>query len=113
MCELIALGNSGVLSPEEWLASNICNGEPVGFDPSVLSHSLYLKYSEVLVYYVAIRFATMLFVRVQKAMENGCGGLLQGLDCNLVDEVWGDARPPLPNNAVIILGMEYAGKIGN
>lgn len=58
-----------------------------------------------------MRFGTVLFVHVQKAMENGSGGVLQGVDSNLVDEVWGDARPLPPSDPVIILGTEYAGKI--
>ena len=31
-------------------------------------------------------------------MKNGLGGVFQGIDCNLVDRVWGTSRPPLPNN---------------
>lgn len=43
-------------------------------------------------------------------MQNGCGGLLRGIDCNLIDKVWGNSRPPLPCGALRILGEEYSGE---
>lgn len=42
------IGNDGVASPDEWLASNIPTGEVIGFDPNLISHATYLKYSKVI-----------------------------------------------------------------
>lgn len=49
--------------------------------------------------------------------KKGGAGLI-GIQKNLVDEAWGDEKPPRPNNPVIVLSDEYAGqrfqeKIGN
>lgn len=38
------------------------------------------------------------------------GAQLIGVKTNLVDLVWGDERPPRPNEKVSILDIEYAGK---
>lgn len=37
------------------------------------------------------------------------GSNLVGIEANLVDLVWGDDRPPRPNEKVKVLGLEFAG----
>lgn len=38
------------------------------------------------------------------------GSSLVGLENNLIDLIWGDERPPRPNEKVKVLGVEFAGK---
>ena len=38
------------------------------------------------------------------------GSELKGIPTNLVDVVWGDDKPPRPNEKVKVLALDYAGK---
>ena len=46
---------------------------------------------------------------VEKIKKKG-GKDLVAIATNLVDKVWGDKKPPRPNEPVKVLGMEHAGK---
>lgn len=45
---IVFIGNAGVPSPEEWLASNIPNEAFIGFDPNLISDMAFWTYSKVL-----------------------------------------------------------------
>lgn len=47
--------------------------------------------------------------KLSESLEKG-GSKLVGIDQNLVDIVWGDERPPRPNEKVKVHPAEYAGK---
>lgn len=44
---IVFIGNAGVPSPEEWLASNIPNEAFIGFDPNLISDMTFWTYSKV------------------------------------------------------------------
>lgn len=45
----------------------------------------------------------------EKIKKKGGSGLV-GVPTNLVDVIWGNERPPRPNEPVHTLGLEFAGK---
>lgn len=103
------VGIDGVLSPAEWLALNCPEGMVIGFDPTLMSHATFLKYSKVLAL-VDVYLYDAVGVCFFKALQNGQGAVLHSVDENLVDIVWSKLRPPLPNSDLRILIEEYSGK---
>jgi Xaa-Pro aminopeptidase len=72
-----------------WLAKNCKEGEVIGVDGNLIS--------------------TRLWNSLNSSIEtSGC--TLKPVSQNLVDLVWGDAQPAAPQNKIIPLDIQYAGK---
>lgn len=87
---LLKTGLQDVPTWQEWAAAEAAGGKTVGVDPTVISPSL----------------ADDLAETVTKAGGQGPVALAE----NLVDAVWGDARPPRPSEPVFCLAAKYTGK---
>ena len=73
-----------------WLAANLPSGAVVGIDPNVVSASAF---------------------RSMQTLLDRAGISLSTVRRNLVDEVWGGAKPPTPSGApVFVLGLQYTGE---
>ncbi|KAJ9643056.1 hypothetical protein H2199_004578 [Coniosporium tulheliwenetii] len=88
--ELLKQGLQDVPTWQEWAADQSEGGKRVGVDPTVITAPDARKLSE-------------------KIKKKG-GAELMAVEENLVDVVWGKAKPPRPNEMVKILGTEFAGK---
>ena len=87
--ELMRSRQPGVLELEEYIATALPEGSKVGVDPTTMS------------------------VTGFKALLEACKP--KNIDivthtANLVDEVWGAQRPPVPNNPIIVHGEPWAGE---
>ena len=87
--ELLKQGLDDVPTWQEWTAERAEGGKAVGVDSTLLPAP-------------EAR-------RLEEKIKKG-GGRLVGSTTNLIDEVWGSARPPRPNEKVRVLGLEFAGK---
>ncbi|KAL1839947.1 hypothetical protein VTJ49DRAFT_991 [Mycothermus thermophilus] len=87
---LLKTGLQDVPTWQEWAAEEAAGGKVVGVDPSLIPSSVAEKLDE----------------SVQKA--GGAG--LKAVTENLVDLVWGDARPARSSNPVTLLPEKYSGK---
>ncbi|KAL8974303.1 MAG: hypothetical protein Q9197_001448 [Variospora fuerteventurae] len=87
---LLKTGLEDVPTWQEWTAEQSGGHKTVGVDPTVITALEARKLTE-------------------KIKRKG-GAQLIGVKTNLVDLVWGDERPPRPNEKVSILDIEYAGK---
>jgi Xaa-Pro aminopeptidase len=75
---------------QEWAAEQAQNNKLVGVDPTVISAPEARKLSE----------------KIKK-----CGGRdLVAIEENLIDIVWGEDRPPRPDQSIKLLGQQFAGK---
>jgi Xaa-Pro aminopeptidase len=88
--ELQKIGEPGVLEFEDWLASTLKPTQVVGADPNVFSDEAYQRLEKTL------RGNSI----VLKAMEKQ----------DLVEAIWGEARPELPKTPVRPHPVKYAGK---
>ena len=86
--ELFRMGDAGVPEMEDWLGAVLPEGARVGADPSVFSVGGWKNISNSL---------------------EGHGVILTAVDQDLVEDVWGDARPALPASAVKAHPVEFAG----
>ncbi|KAG5190477.1 peptidase [Tribonema minus] len=89
---LMRAGQPGTPTIQAWLAGNVAEGGRVGVDPLVHSAT----------------FASELSAELGKA-----GVSLSPLspqDPNPVDQVWGEARPPLPDGPLRVHPLKYAGE---
>jgi Xaa-Pro aminopeptidase len=87
---LLKQGLQDVPTWQEWSADQSEGSKVVGVDPTVISAPEARKLSE-------------------KIKKRG-GQELVAIDENLVDSIWGADRPPRPNELVIVLGQQYAGR---
>jgi Xaa-Pro aminopeptidase len=87
---LLKQGLQDVPTWQEWAADQAQEDKVVGVDPTVISASDARKLAE-------------------KIKASG-GADLVAVEENLVDIVWGGERPPMPNQAVKLLGLGFAGK---
>ncbi|KAF2965765.1 hypothetical protein GQX73_g7791 [Xylaria multiplex] len=87
---LLKQGIQDVPTWQEWSAEQAEAGKTVAVDPTLLTSLAADKLSE-------------------KIEKNG-GKVLVAVAENLVDLVWGSDKPPRPNEPVIILDKEFAGK---
>lgn len=71
-----------------WILEEVTDGEAVGFDPFILSISEWESYNE--------------------AFE-GSGRILKSITTNLVDIVWGNQRPPLPESEIYSVPDDFVG----
>ncbi|EPS39037.1 hypothetical protein H072_7191 [Dactylellina haptotyla CBS 200.50] len=88
--ELLKQGMPEVPTWSEWVAKESAGGKTVGVDASLLpfTNSKSLQ---------------------AKIVKKG-GKALVGMEENLIDKVWGAARPPRPSEPVLILDKKFAGK---
>ena len=86
--ELMKSGMPDVPKLSEWLASTLCKGDRVGFDPDVLSRKTHTDLLEDL---------------SRKGIE------LLPIEENLVDEIWTD-RPAISNRPVRVIEEMHAGE---
>jgi Xaa-Pro aminopeptidase len=87
---LLKQGLQDVPTWQEWAAEQAQDDKIVGVDPTVISAPDARKLSE-------------------KIKKSG-GRELVAIENNLVDIVWGNDRPPRPDNPVRLLEQQYAGK---
>ncbi|KAI1375761.1 aminopeptidase-like protein [Hypoxylon crocopeplum] len=87
---LLKQGLQDVPTWQEWSADQAAGGKVVAVDPTLLTSGTAKKLSE-------------------KIKKSG-GKELAPVEVNLVDKVWGDHRPPHPNEPIIVLGENFAGK---
>ncbi|KAI4279649.1 MAG: hypothetical protein LQ337_000091 [Flavoplaca oasis] len=87
---LLKQGLEDVPTWQDWTAEQSEGHKTVGVDPAVITAPEARKLSE-------------------KIKKKG-GAELLGVKANLVDLVWGDERPPRPNENVSVLDIEFAGK---
>lgn len=87
---LLKQGLQDVPTWQEWSAEQSEGGKIVGVDPTVISAPEARKLAE----------------RIKKRG----GGDLVAVEENLVDQVWGAARPPMPSEPVKILTQQFSGK---
>ncbi|KAM4696110.1 xaa-Pro aminopeptidase 2 [Rhinophrynus dorsalis] len=71
-----------------WIQEELKSGEKIGFDPFLFSIDEWESYSKSI---------------------QGSGRILLSIPTNLVDKVWGDQRPPLPNTEIYSLRDEFVG----
>ncbi|OTB08479.1 hypothetical protein M426DRAFT_317103 [Hypoxylon sp. CI-4A] len=88
--ELLKQGLLDVPTWQEWSADQAADGKVVAVDPTLLTSGAAKKLSD-------------------KIKKSG-GKELAAVEDNLVDIVWGDSRPPLPNEPIIVLDEKFAGK---
>ncbi|KAF2841489.1 putative Xaa-Pro aminopeptidase P [Patellaria atrata CBS 101060] len=88
--ELLKQGLQDVPTWQEWTADQSEGGKTVGVDPTVITASDARKLAD-------------------KIKKKG-GAELKSVKENLVDAVWGDAKPARPDENVKVLGLEFAGK---
>ncbi|KAH8702372.1 putative Xaa-Pro aminopeptidase P [Talaromyces proteolyticus] len=86
---LLKSGLEGVPTWQEWTAEQADGGKVVGVDPTVITAASARKLSDSLA-------------------KNGAK--LVGIEQNLVDQVWGEERPPRPSEKVKVHPEKYAGK---
>lgn len=87
---LLKQGFENVPTWQEWSATNSAGGKTVGVDPTLVTSSTAVK----------------LIADIQKKG----GKTMVAVTENLVDIVWGEARPARPNERVNLLQQKYAGK---
>ncbi|KAI9882711.1 MAG: TATA-box-binding protein [Watsoniomyces obsoletus] len=80
---------AGDPSWQEWTVDQSEGGKTVGVDPTVVTAADARKLHE-------------------KIAKKGGAGLV-AIKENLIDQIWGEARPPRPSNPVKVLGLEFAG----
>lgn len=86
---MLKQGLDNIPTWQDWAAEHTAGGKTAAVDPTLISSNLAKKLSD----------------KVKRA-----GGLeLMPLDENLVDKVWGSARPPRPCNPVKIQPEEFSG----
>ncbi len=87
--DLFRQGQPGVPEHQEWLCAQLPRKARVGVDPAVISDAEYRA--------------------LDKAMKKGYIAL-HPVASDLVDEVWGEARPPMPSGKVRLHPEEWAGE---
>ena len=86
---LFKMGESGVPEVEAWLASGLSAGQRVGLDAKVVSMATWRGMAEAL---------------------DSAGVSLDAVPADLVEQVWGAARPPLPDGPLKVHSLEFAGE---
>lgn len=87
---LMRAGNLGVPNTSEWLNEVLPPGCRVGIDPFL--------------------FSADAAEELKEAISKRNHELIYLYDCNLVDEIWKESRPDLPQKPVRIHDLQYAGK---
>ncbi|EME82386.1 uncharacterized protein MYCFIDRAFT_138889 [Pseudocercospora fijiensis CIRAD86] len=87
---LLKQGLQDVPTWQEWTIEQAEGGKTVAVDPTVVTSAEAKKLGD-------------------KIRKKG-GGELVAIAENLVDKVWAKDKPPMPNEPVRLLGLEYAGK---
>ncbi len=88
--QLLKTGMQDVPTWQEWAADEAKDGKAVGVDPTLIASSIAEKLD-------------------QKIKQGGGTGLVAVKE-NLVDLVWGSARPGAPTAPVMLLSDKFAGK---
>ncbi|KAJ5759817.1 hypothetical protein N7520_006973 [Penicillium odoratum] len=86
---LLKSGNEGVPTWQEWTKEQALGGKAVGVDPSLITAASARKLAE--------------------SLEKQ-GSSLVGIQQNLIDLIWGEARPARPSEKVRVHPVKYAGK---
>ncbi len=87
--ELFRMAVPGVPEMEDWLCGELSQGNKVGVDPRVFSISAF------------------------EVLQSGLGRkgiVLQAVEDDLVEQVWGEERPAMPSGLLRSHPVEYAGK---
>ena len=87
--ELFRQGEQGVPEIEPWLAATLPMGARVGLDSAV--------------------FSAYGFGRIEKELSDA-GIQLEPVEHDLVEQVWGAERPPMPDQALRAHPLQYAGE---
>ncbi|KAL8946116.1 MAG: hypothetical protein Q9222_007444 [Ikaeria aurantiellina] len=87
---LLKQGLEDVPTWQEWTAEQSEGHKTVGVDPTVVTAPAEAR-------------------KLAEKIKKKGGASLQGVKANLVDLVWGDKRPPRPNEKVSALDIKYAG----
>ena len=87
---LLKTGLQDVPTWQEWVSDRCTDGKTVGVDPTLISSSTAEKLAE-------------------KIKKNGGAGL-EAVHENLVDLVWGEAKPSRPSEPIMLLSDKYAGR---
>ncbi|KAL9601741.1 MAG: hypothetical protein Q9219_002352 [cf. Caloplaca sp. 3 TL-2023] len=87
---LLKQGLEDVPTWQDWTAEQSTGHKTVGVDPTVITAPEARKLTD--------------------RIKSKGGAQLLGINENLVDLVWGDDRPPRPNEEVSVLDIKYAGK---
>lgn len=87
---LLKQGIQDVPTWQEWTTTEAAGGKVVGVDPTLLASASAKKLAE-------------------KIKKNG-GGTLKAISTNLVDAIWGAERPPRPDEPVVQLAGQFAGR---
>ena len=88
--ELLKTGMQDVPTWQEWTSQQAAGGKVVGVDPTLISSTVAEKLDE--------------------SIKRPGGAGLKAVTENLVDIVWGDARPKRSNNPIFLLPLKYSGK---
>ena len=88
--ELLKTGMQDVPTWQEWTSQQAAGGKVVGVDPTLISSTVAEKLDE--------------------SIKRAGGAGLKAVTENLVDIVWGDARPKRSNNPIFLLPLKYSGK---
>ncbi|KAL9042891.1 MAG: hypothetical protein Q9180_000275 [Flavoplaca navasiana] len=94
---LLKQGLEDVPTWQEWTAEQSEGQKTVGVDPAVITARLFL-------------LSTAEARKLSEKIKKKGGAELLGVKANLVDLVWGNERPPRPNEKVSVLDIEFAGK---
>jgi Xaa-Pro aminopeptidase len=87
--ELFKMGVAGVPDVEPWLAMTLSGGERVGVDPAVFTAAAYSRLKSAL---------------------TPAGIELTSVSTDLVELVWGESRPMMPDAGLRVHPMEFAGQ---
>jgi len=115
---LMKSGLVGVPTISEFLAKDLQQGAVVGVDPLLHAQFALQKLSETL--YAASGTTTTKATSSSSSSSSSSSGSSSGssskkitlkmCEKNIVDEVWGNARPPAPSGLVRVHPLQYAGK---
>jgi Xaa-Pro aminopeptidase len=86
---------------EEFAGTVLSPGSHIGFDPETLSISGFSKLRNAL---------TTHGIRLVPVSANNGHSVEESVHCNLVDKVWGAARPPMPRSMVFPHPVGFAGE---
>lgn len=79
----------------------------VGVDPTVITARGYLELRPM---FEMLSFNAAEARKLAEKIKKKGGDALVGVKTNLVDEIWGDSRPPRPQEKIKALPLEFSGK---
>ncbi|WVZ62377.1 hypothetical protein U9M48_012135 [Paspalum notatum var. saurae] len=108
---LMRSGNHGVPTTSEWLNDVLPSGCRVGIDPGVkfLEGTMNLIFCPSFVRRMQFLFSFDAAEELKDAISNKNHELVLVRGMNLVDEIWGEARPKPPKEPTRVHDIKYAG----